>query len=49
MEKALESSKDLKETTICIKGFDYEDRNTINQYSLLSTIGRGSISKIFLA
>ncbi|CDW72187.1 protein kinase domain containing protein [Stylonychia lemnae] len=48
MEKNSSDQK-IKLTKYCIKGFDYAERNTVNQYSLLDKIGEGSISKIFLA
>ena len=39
---------EVKETRKCIKGVDYEERFTINQYSLLKSIGEGSFASVKL-
>lgn len=41
-------SHKVKETLRCIKGIDYEDRFTVNQYSLLKGIGEGSFASVKL-
>lgn len=40
--------REVKETRKCIKGIDYEERYTINQYSLLKAIGEGSFAQVKL-
>jgi hypothetical protein len=39
---------EVKETRKCIKGIDYEERFTVNQYSLLKNIGEGSFASVKL-
>lgn len=47
-QTAQESAHKVKETLRCIKGIDYEDRFTVNQYSLLKGIGEGSFASVKL-
>jgi len=37
------------ETRSCIKGIDFQNNATYNEYSLLKTLGGGIYSQVFLA
>ena len=39
---------DLQATNLCIKGYDYENRPTWNEYSWLADIGEGAYAKVIL-
>lgn len=43
------NSGQLLETSMCIKGVDYEGRPTWNDYSYLRDIGEGAFGKVILA
>ena len=45
---AIEMVHEVRETRKCIKGIDYEERFTVNQYSLLKAIGEGSFASVKL-
>ena len=43
------NQNELQATSHCIKGIDYENRPTWNEYSWLADIGEGAYAKVILA
>lgn len=37
------------ETNTCIKGYDYKNKATYNEYSILKTLGGGAFGRVVLA
>ena len=47
--RELLDSKKLVETTLCIKGIDYENRPTWNESTWIRDLGEGAYAKVILA